>query len=156
MSFVVIIVKGPTGVFLKYNFVIFIFGKYYLNLPYPNLPKTATINLNLKWELENVNINLRCRPFSGDWIQERGPGPECHWGLHRVSPWAGPQSHQSAVWHCQDTALQPTAPSFASMMTFKWACSLKVVTPVTCHYSSVCVMPVSAITSQMLCPFSLS
>lgn len=48
MSFVVIIVKGPTGVFLKYNFVIFIFDKYYLNLPYPNLPKTATINLNLK------------------------------------------------------------------------------------------------------------
>lgn len=51
--------------------------------------------------------------FSGDWIKEWRPGPERHRGLHRVSPWARPQSHQSAVWHCQDTTLQPAAPRSA-------------------------------------------
>lgn len=63
---------------------------------------------------------------AGERVQERRPGLECHRGLHRVSPWACPQSHQSTVRHRTDTTLQPAASSFAGMMApglpFGWGC----------------------------------
>lgn len=38
-----------------------------------------------------------CVSVVGEWVQERRPGLERHRGVHRVSPRARPQSHQSTV-----------------------------------------------------------